>query len=93
MARVGLRVSPCANRSEVVGRYGDSWKVRVVAAPERGRANEALLDLLAGALAVPRARLDLVAGSSARDKVVEIEGMSLDEVERRLEAGRRKGTT
>ena len=93
MARVGLRVSPGATRTEVDGRYGDSWKVRVVAAPERGRANEALLARRAGARAVSRARLHLVAGSSARATVVEVEGMSLDEVERRLAAGRRMGTT
>ena len=85
MARLRLRVSPGARRSEVVGRHGEAWKVRVAAAPERGAANDAVLDLLADALGVERRRLALVAGRTGRDKIVEVEGLSSSEVERRLE--------
>jgi uncharacterized protein (TIGR00251 family) len=93
MACVGLRVSPGAARSEVVGRHGSAWKVRVAAVPEGGRANRELVGLLARVLGVPRARLDLVAGATARDKVIQVEGMTLEEIERRLETGQRKETT
>jgi len=85
VARLRLRVSPGARRSEVVGRHGEAWKVRVAAAPERGAANDAVLDLLADALGVERRRLALVAGRTGRDKIVEVEGLSSSEVERRLE--------
>ena len=51
--RVRLRVSPGAGRAAIVGRYGDGWKVRVTAAPEHGRANDAVLRLLADALVAP----------------------------------------
>jgi len=85
VARLLLRVSPRARRSEVVGRHGEAWKVRVAAAPERGAANDAVLDLLADALGVERRRLALVAGRTGRDKIVEVEGLSSSEVERRLE--------
>ena len=84
--RVRVRVSPRAARSEVVGRHGDGWKLRVAAPPEAGRANEETLALLAGAADVPRARLSLVAGATSRDKLVEIEGVPAHELERRLEA-------
>jgi uncharacterized protein YggU (UPF0235/DUF167 family) len=84
-------VSPGAARSEIVGRYGQGWKVRVAAQPERGRANEAVLGLIADALGLPQARVRLVAGHAARDQVVEVEGMSADEAERLLSAKRRKG--
>jgi uncharacterized protein YggU (UPF0235/DUF167 family) len=77
-------VAPGAARPGVVGRHGDAWKVRVAAAPERGRANEAVLELLAEALAVPRASVTLVSGSASRDKIVELSGIPPDEVERRL---------
>jgi uncharacterized protein len=56
----------------------------VAAAPERGKANAALVDLLAGALGVPRARIRVVGGQAARRKVVEIEGIDAAEIERRL---------
>jgi hypothetical protein len=83
--RVRFRVSPGARRSELVGRHGDGWKVRVAAAPEGGRANEAVLDLLAAQLELPRRSLSIVSGRSAREKVVLMEGIDRAESERRLE--------
>lgn len=84
--RLRLRVAPGATRPGVVGRHGDGWKVRVAEPPERGRANDAVLALLARTLGVPRASLTLVSGHGARDKVVELDGIEPDEVERRLTA-------
>ena len=81
-----LRVSPGATRTELVGRHGSAWKVRVSAARERGRANDAVVALLASRLDVPRASLSIVAGVTGRDKVVELRGLDAAEAERRLEA-------
>lgn len=58
--------------------------MRVAAAPERGRANDAVVALLAETLALPRAGVSVVAGTTSRDKVVELTGISADEAERRL---------
>ena len=85
-ARLRFRVAPGARRSAVVGRYGDAWKVSVAAAPERGRANDELVALLAGRLDLPRPDVRVVAGLAARDKVVELEGITVEEAERRLAA-------
>jgi uncharacterized protein YggU (UPF0235/DUF167 family) len=70
----------------VVGRYGDAWKVRVTALPERGRANDAVVGVIAQTLGVDRRNVRLVGGASGRDKVVELTGLTLDEAERRLAA-------
>ncbi len=77
-------MAPGASRAAVVGRHGDAWKVRVAAAPERGKANEAVLTLLADTLAVPRSNVTLVSGGGSRDKIVELEGITAEEIERRL---------
>lgn len=82
--RVRLRVSPGAGRAAIVGRYGDGWKVRVTAAPEHGRANDAVLRLLADALSLPRESLTIVSGHSGRDKIVELTGLGPGLIERRL---------
>lgn len=83
--RLRLRVAPGASRAPgIVGRYGDAWKVRVGAAPERGKANEAVLALLAETLAVPRSSVTIVSGGGSRDKIVELAGIEPDEIERRL---------
>jgi uncharacterized protein (TIGR00251 family) len=79
-----LRVAPGAAKAAVVGRHGDAWKVRVAAAPERGKANDAVLELLAETLAVPRSSVTLVSGGGSRDKIVELAGIEPDEIERRL---------
>jgi uncharacterized protein (TIGR00251 family) len=84
--RVRLRVSPGAKRNELVGRHGEGWKVRVAAPPEGGRANDAVLDLLARELSLPRRSLSIVSGQAAREKVVQMEGIDRAETERRLEA-------
>jgi uncharacterized protein len=83
--RLRLRVSPGARRSELVGRHGDGWKVRVTAPPEDSRANDAVLDLLAQRLDLPRRSLSIVSGQTAREKVVRMEGIDRAETERRLE--------
>lgn len=86
-----LRVSPGAGRSAVVGRHGDAWKVRVTAAPERGRANDAVLRLLAETLVLPRTALTLVSGHGAREKIVELTGMGPALTERRLASAAESG--
>lgn len=87
-ARLRVRVVPGARASGVVGRHGDAWKLRVTAAPERGRANEAVVRLLATRLGVSRRDVVVVSGTLTRDKVVEVRGVSADEAERRLAAGK-----
>jgi uncharacterized protein (TIGR00251 family) len=82
--RLRLKVVPGARRSEIVGRYGDAWKLRVTAAPERGRANEAVVKLLAEELGVAESTVSVVSGRGAREKVVELRGLDRDEIERRL---------
>jgi uncharacterized protein (TIGR00251 family) len=81
---VRLRVSPGARRSELVGPYGDAWKIRVAAPAEGGRANEAVVHLLAETLEIPRRDVTIVSGLTARDKVVALAGLGEDEAARRL---------
>lgn len=73
--RIRLRVAPGAARSDVVGRYGDGWKVRVAAVPERGKANDVLIGLLAKVLLVPPADVAVVSGFASRDKIVAVNGV------------------
>jgi len=82
--RLRVRVSPGARSAEVLGRHGEAWKVRVAAPAEAGRANEAVVRLLADALSLPRDAVTLVSGHGARDKIVQLAGLDSTQVERRL---------
>jgi uncharacterized protein len=84
--RLRLRVAPGARRTEIVGRHGAGWKVRVAAPPADGRANDAVCALLARALDVPRRAVAIVSGHGSREKLVEVTGIDPDETERRLGA-------
>jgi uncharacterized protein len=82
--KLTLRVSPGATRAGVVGRHGAAWKVRVAEPPEGGRANDAVVRLLAETLHVPRRDVEIVSGHGAKEKIVALAGIDRDEIERRL---------
>ena len=84
--RLRLRVSPGASRSEIVGRHGEAWKVRVAAPPESGKANDALVELLASTLDVSRGEIEIVAGRGSRDKTVVIRGLGVEDIDALLAA-------
>jgi hypothetical protein len=90
--RLAVRVAPSSSRGEIVGRHGDAWKVRVAAAPERGRANTALIRLIATVSGLRVRDVSVVAGHSARDKILELTGITAAELERRLLAAGKDST-
>ena len=71
---MSVHVQPRASRSEVVGTHGSALKVRLLAPPVDGAANDALVELLADRLKVPRRAVRIVSGETSRSKTVEIEG-------------------
>jgi len=84
MARVTVKVHPRAKRSALTGRCGDAWKLDLAAPPVDGKANEACVRFFAQLAGVPRARVQIVMGASGRMKVVEVEGVAQEELERRM---------
>ncbi len=84
MARLTIKVHPRAKRSAVTGRLGDAWKVALAAPPVDGKANEECTRFLSELTGVRRAHVRIVSGLTSRLKVVEIEGISQEELERLL---------
>jgi uncharacterized protein (TIGR00251 family) len=79
-----LHVQPGAGRTAVTGRYGDALKVKVAAPPEGGRANQAVIDLVASVLGTKAARVEVTSGQSSRTKRVKVTGVVVDDVRRVL---------
>lgn len=75
-----IKLTPKSHRNEIVGWEGDELKVRVRAVPEKGKANEALLSLLAESLDVPQSCLTLLSGATSRHKRVLIKGYSNEDI-------------
>ena len=85
MARLTVRVHPRAKRSAITGRFGDAWKLDLAAPPVDGKANEECVRFFADLAQVPRSRVSIVVGATSRTKVVEIEGLPQDRLEKLLE--------
>jgi uncharacterized protein len=79
-----VKVVPGASRSAIVGALGDRLKVRVAAPPEAGKANRAVVELLAEALGVKDVRI--TAGHSGPEKTVLISGLDAGALGNRLAA-------
>lgn len=83
--RIKIRVQPKARRSGIDGVHGDALKVRVAAPPVDGKANAAVVALLAQELGVARSAVSITVGGGSRDKVVEIQGVSVEQMRRALD--------
>lgn len=68
-----IRAQAAARTSVLVGPYGDSLRVRIAAPPVDGKANQALVALLAREFGVARSRVEIRRGQVGRDKLVRIE--------------------
>jgi len=69
-----VRIQPRASRSEIAGQHGERLRVRLQAPPVDGRANAALVEFIAEAFGVPRARVVIEHGLAGRDKRVRVRG-------------------
>ena len=77
-------MQPRAGRDEIAGERDGAIVVRVTAPPVEGRANAALVKLLAKRIGVARGTVSVVRGRRSRDKLVRIEGLDAAESRRRL---------
>lgn len=82
---VAIKAIPNAPRNEVVGWLGDAVKVKVHAPPVEGRANETLCAFLADTFGLPRRAVTVLRGDTSRQKLVRIEGLSLEAVKAKLD--------
>lgn len=85
MPTLSLKVVPGASRDRIAGRYGDGIKVQVSAPPEKGKANDAVINVIAVALGIRTADVVLLRGHSQARKVLQINGLSEEEFTARLE--------
>ncbi|HEY8665471.1 MAG TPA: DUF167 domain-containing protein [Tepidisphaeraceae bacterium] len=81
---LSVKVVPGASRSRVAGRYGEGVKVQVSAAPEKGKANAAVVEVLAAWLGVKGAQVELVGGHVNPRKQFRITGLSAEQLGAKL---------
>ena len=85
---ITIKAVPGASRDRIVGPLGDALKVQVSAPPEKGKANQAIVALIAKTLGISARSVTVVRGVSNPKKIVRIPGTCAEEVRARLSAAR-----
>lgn len=81
---IDVRVRAGARRQEVTRGADGILRVSVHQAPERGKANAVVIEVLAEALGVRRSQVEIVSGQTSPQKRVAISGLSATELQKRL---------
>jgi len=82
--RLTVKVTPNANRNEIIAFSNGVLQVRIAAPPVKGKANKELTDFLSKTLGVRKSSISIVKGQTSRNKVIAIEGMSREDIIKRL---------
>jgi uncharacterized protein YggU (UPF0235/DUF167 family) len=77
---LSVKVIPGASSSSIAGWLGESLRVRVTAAPERGKANAAVESIVADALGLPKSAVRVVSGKTSARKILAVTGLSKSDV-------------
>jgi uncharacterized protein (TIGR00251 family) len=81
---VPVRAQPGARKTAVVGEQNGALKLAVTAPADQGKANKALVELLAEVLGLKRSQVELLKGDKSRDKRFLVRGLDLGELQGRL---------
>ena len=73
-----VKAQPGARRDAIVGEHGERLKIAVTQVAEKGKANDALCELVADSLGVARSRVTVMSGLTSAQKVLRVEGLSFD---------------
>ncbi len=84
---VRVYVQPKAHREKLMGMHSDRLKVAVTEPPDRGRANAALLRLLAQTMGIAVSSVELLRGDTSRNKDILLRGQTCDVIADRLRHG------
>jgi len=73
---LSIRTQPGSSKNRIIGEYGGRLKLAVTVAPEKGKANNAVTELLANTLHIRKSSIRIISGESSRDKRLMIEGLT-----------------
>lgn len=81
-----MKVIPRSSRTEILGKENDIYRMKLTAPPVEGKANKAVIELLAEKLGVPKREIEIVSGKTGRLKTIRIRGLTAGEVAQALKA-------
>lgn len=82
---LSVRAQPRARQTRIVGEHGGALKVAVTDPPEKGRANQSIIEVLCEQLRLKKSQVTLLSGETSRDKRFLLTGLDISELRTRLE--------
>ena len=79
---VSVKVQPNSSKDRVVGEYADQIKIAVTVAPEKGKANKAVIKLFAKLLGIKNSDVEIISGETSRDKELFIRNITEEDLHR-----------
>jgi uncharacterized protein (TIGR00251 family) len=79
-AHIRVKVLPRSATNQIIGQEGDVFKVKLTSPPVEGKANKALIELLAKRLRIGKGKIEIISGTRSRLKSVRISGLSQEEI-------------
>jgi uncharacterized protein (TIGR00251 family) len=70
--RIYVKVAPRAGENKIIKISGAEYKIRVTAPPEKGKANETVVKILADYFGVPKSLINIIAGKTAKIKIIDV---------------------
>ncbi|GAB62003.1 MAG: YggU family protein [Candidatus Jettenia sp.] len=77
---LSIRTQPRSSKNRIIGEYGGRLKLAVTAIAEKGKANKAIIELLADTFHVRESSIHIISGESSRDKRLMIEGLTPEDL-------------
>ncbi len=81
---IKVKVLPRSSTNQIIDNEGDLFKLKLTSPPVEGKANIALIELLAKRLGIAKKRIEIVSGKRSRLKSVLIYGLTLEEITQSL---------
>jgi uncharacterized protein (TIGR00251 family) len=75
-----LKIQPNASNSKITGQHGQRLKIRLQSPPQDGKANHELLSFLSDALGISKSCIELIRGTTSRDKTIRVTGITADQL-------------
>lgn len=74
MTILQVKVIPNASKNSIEGFHGDALKIKITAPPDKGKANQALIEYLSEQLDIPKSQIEILSGETSRMKKIKIHG-------------------
>ena len=84
---INVKVLPRASKNEIVEKQDNIYKIKLTVPAIEGKANKALLKLLAKRLHIPRTKIEIITGERSRIKTIRINGLAPEDVQKLLTTG------